>query len=185
MNRIAPEYGFKYISQEDQENYRSVELKQMLKEIGVGSLKLPFVVKRVRKEMQKEIESIDMVSGIKPLFEGLKEKNCNIGIITSNSVENTQKFLKRHAVDNVDFIYSSTCLNGKDKLIKDIMTRRSSLDSNKVYFVGDEVKDIEAAQKAKVHSIAVTWGFSNEALLQQSNPDYITHTPSEIMGFIQ
>jgi len=180
MNRIAPEYGFNHISHENQENFRNMELKQILKEIEVGTLKLPFVVKRVRKEMQKNIESIDIVPGVKLLFDQLKKKNYSIGIVTSNSIENTKKFLKRHNITNVDFIYSSICLHGKDKLIKDIMAQ-ASIDGEKVYFVGDEVRDIEAAHKAKTQSIAVTWGFSNESLLLQSNPGYITKKPSEIL----
>jgi phosphoglycolate phosphatase len=160
-----------------------MELKQVLKEIGVGTLKLPFVVRRVRTEMQKSLEKIRPAADIKTLFGALKEKQYNVGIVTSNSAENTRKFLKQNNIDNVDFVYSSSCLYGKDKLIKNIMGR-ASINPTQIYFVGDEIRDVEAAHKAHIKSVAVTWGFSDESLLRQSNPDYIIHNPMELINFI-
>ncbi len=183
MNRISPEYGFKQIPYADKDKYRNIELKQVLKGLDIGSLRLPFVVKRVRKEIQKDILNIKMVPGMKQLLDTLKNQGYNLGIVTSNSVANTKKFLKHNNVGDIDFIYSSTCVGDKDKLIKDVI-QKSQIDPENIYYVGDEVRDIEAAQKTGVKSIAVTWGFSSKKLIEQSNPDYLINDPMDLPKFL-
>ncbi len=47
-------------------------------------------------------------------------------------------------------------------------------------YVGDEVRDIEAARSAGMRVIAVTWGFNDEKLLASYTPDAIARKPSEL-----
>ena len=66
------------------------------------------------------------------------------------------------------------------KVIKQILKDRS-LKAKKVVMIGDETRDIEAATKSGVGSIAVTWGFNSEDLLSTSNPDRILHSPEQLV----
>lgn len=53
------------------------------------------------------------------------------------------------------------------------MIKQKSLNTLTTYYVGDEVRDIEAAHGAKIHAIAVNWGFNSLARLQLVNPDHL------------
>jgi phosphoglycolate phosphatase-like HAD superfamily hydrolase len=47
-------------------------------------------------------------------------------------------------------------------------------------YVGDEIRDVHAAQAAGVPVVAVTWGYNNVHVLTESKPDKIVFDPSEI-----
>jgi len=52
-----------------------------------------------------------------------------------------------------------------------------------VIYIGDEIRDVHAAQKAGVESGTVTWGFNSQELLSSANPDHIWGKPEEILAF--
>jgi phosphoglycolate phosphatase len=49
-----------------------------------------------------------------------------------------------------------------------------------VMYIGDEVRDIDAAKKAEVAAVSVTWGYNTEEVLTKNNPKIIIKTPSEL-----
>jgi len=58
------------------------------------------------------------------------------------------------------------------------------LDKLVVYFVGDEVRDIEAGKKAGINTIAVSWGYNTKAALDKEHPDYLIDFPLELENII-
>ena len=54
------------------------------------------------------------------------------------------------------------------------------LSKSDVYFVGDEVRDIEAGKKAGIKTIAVSWGYNTKDALAKEQPDYIIDTPLDL-----
>lgn len=72
-------------------------------------------------------------------------------------------------------------LFGKPKALKKIQ-RRFKLKQECV-FVGDEVRDIDAARLAGTKCIAVTWGFNTS--LKKHGPDAIAYTPPELLQAIK
>jgi len=53
-----------------------------------------------------------------------------------------------------------------------------------VFYVCDEVRDIEAARKSGISSIAVTWGYNTKDALIKENPDFLANTPDELRDII-
>ena len=51
-------------------------------------------------------------------------------------------------------------------------------------YVGDEVRDVEAAEKAGVAVAAVTWGFHSGSLLQSHSPDHLVTDPRQLVKLI-
>ena len=49
-------------------------------------------------------------------------------------------------------------------------------------FVGDELRDVEAGRKAKVATVAVTWGFHAEPLLATGGATYLVRRPDEVLA---
>jgi phosphoglycolate phosphatase len=60
------------------------------------------------------------------------------------------------------------------------MVRRSGIDPRNVIYVGDEVRDAEAARKAGISFGAVSWGLHRLETLCSQNPREIFVTPSEL-----
>ena len=82
------------------------------------------------------------------------------------------------------FVVGYPRLFGKGKALRRIV-RAEHVDRADVLYVGDEVRDIEAARKARVASAAVTWGLHAEAILRDNHPDHVVDLPSQLRGVIE
>jgi len=62
--------------------------------------------------------------------------------------------------------------------------KERNFDPQSVFYVGDETRDVEAARKAGVKTIAVTWGFNGEDILKKQKPDYLARRPEELIALL-
>lgn len=121
------------------------------------------------------------------LPEVLKElhKDCSLGILTSNSSENVISWLNRHKIAHLfTFIHTESSYFGKKHLLKKLI-KSCEMDPLQTFYIGDETRDIDAARKCHINSIAVSWGFNSETALVQSNPDYIARIPGDIITIVK
>jgi len=131
--------------------------------------------------MAKEVTSCKPFSGLVEALKTLKEKGFSLGILTSNFQKNVELFLKKNNLEIFDFIYSdnSPFLLGKgDKLKK--LIEKNHWRQDEVVYVGDETRDVEAAKKAGVKIISVSWGFNSKKILQKQQPDFLINKPEEL-----
>jgi len=84
-------------------------------------------------------------------------------------------------MDYFDFIYSDGSLFGKGKILKRVLKKYEFFKRNVVY-VGDEVRDIDAAREAGIKIVSVSWGFNSKEVLGSNKPNYIVDTPAELLG---
>jgi phosphoglycolate phosphatase-like HAD superfamily hydrolase len=180
INRVVGKFGLNKIDISNIEHFKKVGVRGLIKELKVSWYKMPFLVGDYRKEFALEIPKLGLVKGMAETLSGLRVKQIKMGILTSNSEENVRQFLTNNQIDLFDFIYGGSSLFGKDKVLKQLIKdRHLNLDS--VVYVGDEVRDIEAAKKCGVNAAAVCWGFSNREILLDSHPDWLLEKPSELL----
>lgn len=184
-NRLASDFGYKQTTPAELTRLKSLSSRELVKESGVSILKLPFLIKKVRVELNKEITQVQPIEGIKEVLQVLRAKGNRLGIITSNSKENIINFLEKNEWQNLfDFVYSGTTLFGKSKVI-DSVIKQQKLNHEDVIYVGDETRDIEAARKSNVKAIAVSWGFNSPIVLAKQNPDFLIFTPQELLAVVE
>lgn len=184
MNQLANEFTFRRIKDKDLENLREMIPQEFLKTLGISLIKFAFISKRVRVELNKEIGNLKPHKGVKKTLINLRNKGYHLGILTSNLQENVEKFLKMNALSVFDFIYSGSSFLGKYRVLKRLL-KEQKLKKEKVIYVGDELRDIEAAKKSGVRIIAVSWGFNTERLLRKGNPDYFVKKPQELINLLK
>lgn len=182
-NRLAGEFGYKPSSQDDLAQLKNLNPRAIIKLSGISIFKLPFLIRRVKAELNNEIQGLSPITGIKEALIELKNQGNKLGIITSNSQENVMAFLLKNNLQCLfDFIYSATTF-GKNKVITKLL-RQENLKFEDVIYVGDEIRDIEAARKSQIKAIAVSWGFNSKEVLAEQNPDFLIHQPNELIDVI-
>lgn len=184
IDQLAGRFGYENFSgKKVVKLLKKQKLQKFLKKLKISVFKLPFVVKRIRVELNKNIESVKPVRGIKAAILKLRKMGYGLGILSSNSKANVSRFLRKNKLDFFDFIYSESSIFGKDKAIKNLLRKRHLKPKNIIY-IGDETRDIEAAKKIKVKVISVTWGFNSKKILKKENPDFLVDKPSQIIGIV-
>ena len=179
MNDLSVEFGFRKIKEQDVEYLRGKKPREILKHLGISLFKLPFVVRKARKEINSHIETLHPSVDLLPVLKLLKENGCQMGIVTTNIEENVKKFLQANNLDQFDFFYTAKKVFGKDRTISKII-KEMRLEKSNVYFIGDEVRDIEAGKKAGIKTIAVSWGYNTQDALSKEDPDYVVDSPLEL-----
>lgn len=183
-NRLAQEFGYLPATPEELPKVRDLSSREIVKQSGISFFKLPFLLKRIREDLQSEIQYLNPIEGIKEALVQLKKEGHCLGILTSNSKENVKTFLSNHKMQHIfSFVESETSIFGKDKSIKKLI-KRNDFNPEDLIYVGDETRDIEASRKINVKVIAVTWGFNSGAVLAKHNPDFLIHEPRELIDVL-
>ena len=183
MNDLSNEFGFRKIRDEDIEYLREKRPREILKYLGISIFKLPFVIRKVRIEINSNITLLSPSVDLLPILKLLKKNGCQVGIVTTNIEENVKKFLQANNLDQFDFFYTAKKIFGKDKTISKII-KDMKLEKSLVYFVGDEVRDIEAGKKVGINTIAVSWGYNTKDALANECPDFLIDSPLELENII-
>ena len=183
-NRLAVEFGYKQTTQEELAQIQNLNSKEIIKQSGISIFKLPFLLRKVKAELNKEIQRVRPISGIKEALIELKNQGNRLGILTSNSSANVVTFLETNGLEDLfDFIYSGKTLFGKSKVINNLL-KQENIDPKTAIYVGDETRDIEAARKSHIKAIAVSWGFNSAEVLAKQNPDFLIHQPNQLIEVI-
>jgi phosphoglycolate phosphatase len=182
MQRIGPALNLKPI--DDLESARGLPTKEFLKKLGVRFWSLPRVVRAYQAEAAKEAPHLKLFAQWQEVLPRFKAAGLPLGILSSNSEPAIRACLEANgAGDWFDFVVGYPKLFGKAKMLRRILRERK-VDRPRLLYVGDEVRDVEAAKKAKVGSAACAWGFHAEALLRSAQPDVVLTAPGELARYV-
>lgn len=176
---LAREFNLRDISDVEWEEMRGKKARDLLNKAGISFFKLPFILSRAKELLAKRINLLKPYDGMPEVLKSLKDDGYKMGILTSNNEENVRIFLKNNNLDVFDFVYSESNLFGKDKALNKVI-KKEKLEPEKAVYVGDEDRDAEAAKKAGIKIVSVTWGVGNEKLLSKEKPDFIARTPEDL-----
>ncbi len=180
-NRLAPEFGYPQISDEQLANLKYLSSWEIIKISKVALWKLPFLLKRVKEEFPGEVKSVKLFPGVIELLTTLKSQGYRLGIVSSNAEENIRSLLNQHQIEHLfDFITGASTF-GKGKAIGKIMRRYNCPKSNAIY-IGDEIRDIQAARSIQIRVVAVGWGFNAPIALIDRQPDLLITKPQALLN---
>lgn len=171
MNQLAQQFKFKTLTLEDIKRLKELPAVKVLKFMGIKKYKIPFVMMAGKKKLHEHIDSIPLSAEFKQLLNQLSQC-CRLGVVSTNSNKNVTRFLTHHQVTPFDFVYADARLSGKARMLKKALKKQQIAAADCVY-VGDEIRDIQAANKAGLKVIAVTWGYNTKRSLEKHSPTYM------------
>ncbi len=182
-NEIASDLGVPKISQEQYEMARNSHPRDALKTFGIPIRAVPRLRKASHEKFRERMNDIKIIPGMREVIVKLS-RNHTLGILTSNDAKLVEGVLKRLKLDSeFDFINSAVSIFGKHRALKKIIARKG-FEKEDTLYVGDEVRDIEGAQKAGLSSIAVTWGFNTKEILATHQPDQLIAKPQQLLKIV-
>lgn len=184
INQLSDTYGYAKIKESDVEGLRGKTIKELFRILKIPWMKLPFLLIEYRKKYTPEIPRLKTAKGIDVVLRRLHRDGEKLVIVTSNSKENVKKFLKKNNIDIFDQIQGGISLFGKSHILAKL-TKDNKHTKEFIFYIGDEVRDIQAAKKVEVKVIAVTWGFQSKKILAEYEPDYIVDTPEKLYTVLQ
>lgn len=184
LNQLAGEFGFRPLKPEDLERARDMRTRQLMKFLKIPMSKMSSIARRGSEEIHARMDGVKPLPGMPELLRELHAAGYELGMVTSNSEVNVRMFLEKYDLDLFVFIRSSSKLLGKAHELRAVMKTRK-LTAREILFVGDETRDIEASQKARIPMAAVTWGYNSSRSLAAMKPDYLFERPEELGAFLK
>lgn len=180
INRLADEHGFRHVHPDDVQTLRTYDARQVLRHLGLPVWKVPLVAASFRTRMASDIDNITRFDGVDTLLKALKQKGVFMSLITSNSFQNAQRVLGFQNMAHFSHPQCGTALFGKTAKLKRLLRTMEMAPDDAIY-IGDEIRDIEAARMAGMHCGAVGWGYTTLETLRRQQPDHLFNSFEEIV----
>ena len=165
-----------------------VKMKTIIRDairIGIPLWRLPFIFAISQAILSRRMHEVKAFPGMKQLIAELHAEGNMLFIVSANTPSNIKKFLKNEGLSPYfTKVYGSVRSSRKAKIIARIAKKHNAHSGN-VFYIGDESRDIHAAQAAGVGSIGVRWGYNDEAQLRASEPQAIATKASDIATLLR
>ena len=168
----------------DFSSIRDKSINQLISQYKVPLYQIPALIIKGQRLLKTYMQEIKPFPRMKNLLSALWRKKFTMGIISSNSRDNIEIFLKNHSLgDFFRFVHSEKNLFGKDRSLKRVI-KKYGLNKHNLIYIGDEIRDVEACQKVGIPIIAVSWGFNSRKALQAAKANYLIDKPERLYNFI-
>jgi phosphoglycolate phosphatase len=180
-NRLAPEFGYPQIGDEQLANLKYLSSWEIIKLSKVALWKLPFLLKRVKEEFPREVGNVKLFPGVIELLNTLKLQGYRLGIVSSNAEANIRSLLSKNQIEHLfDFVTTASTF-GKGRTIERLI-RQYQCPKSDVIYIGDEIRDIQAARSISIRVVAVGWGFNAPTALIDRQPDLFITKPIALLN---
>jgi phosphoglycolate phosphatase len=176
--------GWPKLSENQYKKLRKGTIKQAMAWAGVRSWQLPGLLRQGRKSFYAKSKNVKLFPGITELIKKLYLDGWEIYVLSANSDKTIHEIMRRNDADQYVHVLKRSPLFGKASAIRKLMKKHRYQREN-VWMVGDEVRDLEAAKKVGVKSIAVSWGLQDESLLKVNQPNAVANKPKDIINILK
>lgn len=179
INKVADKYKFKKVSENEHNLLRGLGAREIFKYLGIPLWKAPMIGKYISALLSDDIHEISLFEGIEGLLKSLSTREVKIAILSTNSINNISAVLGPENTALIDYFECGVSALGKQTKLRKIL-KKSRIHPGEAIFIGDEIRDCEAAHKAGVAFGAVSWGYTRIDSLESCQPTEVYTSVDQI-----
>ena len=180
VNQVADRFGFTRVEERHHDMLRGYGPGKLLEALSVPLWKTPLIAYHLRALMAQDIDQISLFEGVDALLQSLSRAGVLVAVVSSNSFENVSHTLGPENTALIETFSCGVSLFGKASKLRGVLARCGVPRSQAIY-IGDEVRDIEAARAARVASGAVAWGYNTLEALKACAPNEVFRNLNDII----
>ncbi|GJD31535.1 Phosphoglycolate phosphatase [Methylobacterium adhaesivum] len=182
INDVADRYRFARIAPDETEVLRGLDAAGIVRHLGIAPWKLPFISRHMHALAARDIGEIQLFPGIAAMLSDLDAAGMPLAIVSSNTRANIEAVLGPEARRFRYFAYGAS-LFGKGRRLGALI-REAGFDPAMVLYVGDEIRDHDAARAAGCSFAAVAWGYTRLEALRATGPALLLHSPGAVAAAV-
>ena len=175
LRTLSPRYRLTPLDDAQMAALRGLEARAILRRLGISWWKLPLLTRDMRRRMQRDIARIRLFPGIPEALAQLAGDGWRLGIVSSNSEANIRSVLGPCAAHFALFECGASIF-GKPAKLEAALARLGATAAEACY-VGDELRDAEAARTLGLRFVGVTWGYTSPAALGAAHGAILCDSP--------
>lgn len=178
VNEVAREFDFRPIAPGDVPALRRAGARDILKQLNVPAWKLPRIAAHMRRMKRAHLSEMSLFTGAAEMLHTLRDNGIRLALVSSDNEANARLQLRDGAGCFADFACGAS-LFGKAAKFKRIVKHAGVLPSD-VIAIGDEMRDMDAADAAGIAFGGVAWGYADAETLRLRNPQAWFDTVADI-----
>ena len=166
------------VSPEELEGMRGLSAREIMARLKVSMWQLPVIFSDMRKRKLAAASETSLFAGIPAMLADLQRLGVKTAIVSSDSEASVRQVLGPTA-SLITRFDCGAALFGKHWKFRRV-ARKLGAKPTETICIGDEIRDIEAADAASMDSGAVAWGYALPAALQAAKPTHLFNSIEEI-----
>jgi len=166
------------VSPEELEGMRGLSAREIMARLKVSMWQLPVIVSDMRKRKLAAASETSLFAGIPAMLADLQRLGVKTAIVSSDSEASVRQVLGPTASLITRFDCGAAVFGKHWKFRR--VARKLGAKPTETICIGDEIRDIEAADAASMDSGAVAWGYALPAALQAAKPTHLFNSIEEI-----
>jgi phosphoglycolate phosphatase len=180
---IAPQWNLRPVAPEDWHILRQSSFTKGMRTIGVKPYQLAKILNEGRRLVKSRSGDIKLFPGAAKLIKKLADDGHDLYVLSTNDQAVINDVFKAAGIAECIQVLKSPRLFGKASSLRRLV-RQTGVPPGDAWMVGDELRDMSAAKRVGLKSLAVTWGFQPEITLAALRPTAIAHKLSDIPDII-
>lgn len=182
INGVADRYRFARIAPHETEALRGLDAAGIVRHLGIAPWKLPFISRHMHRLAARDIGRIPLFPGVPAMLADLEATGLTLAIASSNTRPNIEAVLGTEARRFRHFACGAS-LFGKGKRLRALI-RDAGFEPQAVLYVGDEIRDHDAAREAGCDFAAVAWGYTRADALLATDPALMVPDPGALAAAV-
>jgi phosphoglycolate phosphatase len=166
------------VRDDEVEGLRGLSAREIMARLNVSMWQLPAIVSDMRKRKLAAAGEIALFKGIPAMLTDLQRHGIRTAIVSSDSEASVRQVLGPDA-SLINRFDCGAAMFGKHWKFRRV-ARKLGAKPSETICIGDEIRDIEAADTAGMDSGAVAWGYALPAALQAAGPTHFFNAIDEI-----
>lgn len=171
-------FDLKPTTPEELEGMRGLSAREIMTRLGVSMWQLPTIAADMRKRKLAAASDISLFDGIPAMLSDLQRSGMRTAVVSSDSEASVRQVLGP-VTAIIDHFDCGAAIFGKHRKFKRV-ARALGVEPGETICIGDEIRDIEAAQAAKMDSGAVAWGYTLPSALLNAGPTLLFDSVAEM-----
>ena len=179
LGELARTHSFRQPAPEEWPQLRAASLTGLLDSLGIPLWRVPRIARHYRRLLAQRGDQVAPFAEIPQALDRLQTSGLQLGLATSNSAAAVHQVLPQagHLFPDGEF---DIPLLGKARRLARLIRRQGVAPADAIY-VGDELRDLQAARRVGLGCAAVAWGYGCPTTLRAQRPDLFFEQPAELL----
>jgi phosphoglycolate phosphatase len=177
--QLSGRFNLPRVDPSDYERIRGLSVREMMHEFNIPSRRLPSIGTFVRREMARNLDKLALFDGIREALRALSRRGVRLAVVSSNDERNIRTVLGPETAARFDHYECGVSVFGKASKLRRTL-RKTGVPAPAAIYIGDELRDLEAAYEAGIDFGAVTWGYNTRASLAALRPALLFDSVEEL-----
>ena len=148
INDISDRFRFKRIAPHEEDMLRTMDARALMQHLGIPAWKMPFIVRHMRKRKSRELDQARPFDGVDRMLRRLPDADITVALVSSNTNPMCAPFSAPENTALIQYYECGVSMFGKASRFRRVL-RRSGIPAADAICIGDEIRDLEAAQKGR------------------------------------